>query len=72
MREGTITADRLTAFSDAVFAVIVTIMVLYSCGRYAGVRTTNAACGEVPITGCPCATVLPLPAGRSTRCTQSC
>ena len=28
MREETITADRLTAFSDAVFAVIVTIMVL--------------------------------------------
>jgi uncharacterized membrane protein len=28
MREGKITADRLTAFSDAVFAVIVTIMVL--------------------------------------------
>lgn len=48
MREGTITADRLTAFSDAAFAVIVTIMVLYSCGRYAGVRTTDAACGEAP------------------------
>jgi hypothetical protein len=28
MREEKITADRLTAFSDAVFAVIVTIMVL--------------------------------------------
>src|SRR6476619_4498384 len=28
MREETITADRLTAFSDGVFAVIVTIMVL--------------------------------------------
>jgi len=28
MREETITADRLIAFSDAVFAVIVTIMVL--------------------------------------------
>lgn len=28
MREGKITADRLAAFSDAVFAVIVTIMVL--------------------------------------------
>jgi len=28
MREKTITADRLAAYSDAVFAVIVTIMVL--------------------------------------------
>src|SRR5258708_36715328 len=28
MREATATAERLTAFSDAVFAVIVTIMVL--------------------------------------------
>ena len=28
MREKKITADRLTAFSDAVFAVIVTVMVL--------------------------------------------
>ena len=28
MREERITADRLAAFSDAVFAVIVTIMVL--------------------------------------------
>jgi uncharacterized membrane protein len=28
MREEKITADRLAAFSDAVFAVIVTIMVL--------------------------------------------
>ena len=28
MREETITAERLAAFSDAVFAVIVTIMVL--------------------------------------------
>lgn len=28
MREEKITADRLTAFSDAVFAMIVTIMVL--------------------------------------------
>jgi uncharacterized membrane protein len=28
MREEKITADRLTAFSDAVFAVIVTVMVL--------------------------------------------
>jgi TMEM175 potassium channel family protein len=28
MREGTITADPLIAFSDGVFAVIVTVMVL--------------------------------------------
>jgi uncharacterized membrane protein len=28
MREETITADRLIAFSDGVFAVIVTVMVL--------------------------------------------
>lgn len=28
MRVGKVTADRLTAFSDAVFAVIVTVMVL--------------------------------------------
>jgi uncharacterized membrane protein len=28
MSEGPITADRLAAFSDAIFAVIVTIMVL--------------------------------------------
>jgi uncharacterized membrane protein len=28
MRQGQITGDRLAAFSDAVFAVIVTVMVL--------------------------------------------
>ena len=57
MREEKITADRLAAFSDAVFAVIVTIMVLELrapdradiLGSLASVAHGHQLCGELPV-----------------------
>ena len=57
MREEKITADRLAAFSDAVFAVIVTVMVLELkapdragiLGPLASVAHGHQLCGELPV-----------------------